>query len=302
MELKALRCFVAVAEQLNFTKAAETLYISQPTLSIHIRELENELGAALFLRDHRQVFLTNQGVALLPAARQILESVDALPSLVREAAIIPLPEVLHIGLDPTEDRTDIPSLQSILRGLSESAPKMKLDIRRVSHERCTEQLLDGTLDAAVIVLESDEKLPPELLTLPLLRDRTILAAAHAEGMTLEEVLQNREFLLFSTSAAPGRSPLENKYVDYLRSICPSLRIRPAEDVATLLLDLSYGNSVSILPSSYIERLDSTLFTIFTTELPDLVLTLAWNKYNVNPAIEMMFHIAQGENTRRKRGI
>ena len=302
MELKALRCFLAVAEQLNFTKAAESLYISQPTLSIHIRELETELGAALFLRDHRQVFLTNQGAALLPAARQIIECVDSLPALVRDAEIVPMPEVLQIGLDPTEDRPDIPSLQGILRGLSERAPHMKLDIRRVSHDQCTEQLLDGTLDAAVIVLEAGESLPSELLTLPLLRDHTIIAAAHADGMTLEQILNTRDFLLFSASAAPGRSPLEDKYLDYLHSICPDLRIRPAEDVSTMLLDLSYGNSVTMLPSSYVERLDSDHFTIFPTELPDLVLTLAWNKYNVNPAIEMMFHIAQGENTRRKRGV
>lgn len=301
MELKALRCFVAVAEQLNFTRAAETLYISQPTLSIHIRELENELGAALFLRNHKQVFLTNQGVALLPAARHILESVDALPALVRDASVTPLPEVLRIGLDPTEDRTDIPTLQNILRTLSERAPAMKLDIRRVSHEKCAEELIDTTLDAAVIVLESGESLPPELLTLPLLRDKTILTAAHAEGMTLEEVLKTKDFLLFSTSAAPGRSPLESKYIDYLRTICPELRVRPVEDVASMLLDLRYGNTVSMLPSSYVDRLDSDLFTIFPTELPDLVLTLAWNKYNVNPAIEMMFHIAQAEDSRRRRG-
>ena len=301
MELKALRCFVAVAEQLNFTRAAETLYISQPTLSIHIKELENELGTVLFLRDHKQVFLTNQGVALLPAARQILESVDALPALVRDAGVIPFPEVLRIGIDPTEDRTDIPSLQSILRSLSDRVPDMKLDIRRVIHDDCAEQLLNGSLDVAVIVLESGEALPPELLTLPLLRDRTILAAAHAEGMTLEEVLRTRDFLLYSSSSAPGRSPLEYKYIDYLRTICPELRVRPVEDTSSMLLDLRYGKSVSILPSSYIDRMDKDLFTIFPTELPDLVLTLAWNKYNVNPAIETIIHSARLDDTRRRRG-
>ena len=74
--LRDLRYFVAVAEELNFTRAAERLHISQPALSKQIRGLETSLHAQLFLRDRRQVSLTAAGEALLDVARPLLDHWD----------------------------------------------------------------------------------------------------------------------------------------------------------------------------------------------------------------------------------
>jgi DNA-binding transcriptional LysR family regulator len=71
-----LRYFVAVAEELHFTRAAERLYLSQPALSKQIRMLERQLGAELFERDRHGVALTPVGVALLPHARRVLAAWD----------------------------------------------------------------------------------------------------------------------------------------------------------------------------------------------------------------------------------
>src|SRR5919202_346010 len=77
LHVRDLRYFVAVAEELHFTRAAESLHISQPSLSRQIRVLERDLGFPLFTRDRRAVALTAGGEALLPRARALLESWDA---------------------------------------------------------------------------------------------------------------------------------------------------------------------------------------------------------------------------------
>lgn len=80
LDPRLLRAFLAVAEELHFTRAAARLYVAQQALSRDIRRLERELGAELFVRTTRQVALTVDGERLLPYARRVLEAQDALLS------------------------------------------------------------------------------------------------------------------------------------------------------------------------------------------------------------------------------
>ncbi|MFB8351489.1 LysR family transcriptional regulator [Streptomyces niveus] len=85
VDLRSLRYFVAVAEELNVGRAAARLHMSQPPLSRAIQQLEGSLGAELFTRSARGMALTEAGHALLPEAREVLARVESLPSLVSEA-------------------------------------------------------------------------------------------------------------------------------------------------------------------------------------------------------------------------
>ncbi|MGW4523090.1 LysR family transcriptional regulator [Amycolatopsis sp. NPDC004378] len=101
MELRQLRYFLAVAEELHFTRAAERLHIASPSLSQQIKKLERELGAALFVRDRRHVELTRAGAALVGDARQILELADAAARRVRGTARTKL-RLGHVSWLPPE--------------------------------------------------------------------------------------------------------------------------------------------------------------------------------------------------------
>src|SRR3954467_718943 len=86
VELRQLRYFVAVAEELHFRRAAERLYVAQPAVSEQIRKLEEELGVRLFDRTQRKVALTESGAALLTEARRVLHQAEAARVAARSAS------------------------------------------------------------------------------------------------------------------------------------------------------------------------------------------------------------------------
>ena len=105
MELRHLRYFVAVAEELHFRRAAERLHVAQPAVSEQVRKLEDELGVRLFDRTPRNVALTDAGAALLPEAYQVLRQAEAARLAARSASDRP---GLRIGYVPTALLASIP--------------------------------------------------------------------------------------------------------------------------------------------------------------------------------------------------
>src|SRR5215213_7736165 len=124
MELRHLRYFVAVAEELHFRRAAERLNIAQPAVSEQIRKLELELGVRLLERTQRSVSLTPAGAAMLPEARSVLGQADTAQRVAREAQTCALGR-LRIGYLPDTLPTHVPRL---LRSYTAGAPGMRVTL------------------------------------------------------------------------------------------------------------------------------------------------------------------------------
>ncbi len=128
LELRHLRYFVAVAEELNFTRAAKRLYIAQPPLSTQIRLLEEELGAQLFERDKRKVFLTQAGKQMLERARDILAAADEAQKMTRRAADGEIGEV-HLGYAASAMFSDV--LPQAIRRFRARLPQVRLTVHEM---------------------------------------------------------------------------------------------------------------------------------------------------------------------------
>ena len=142
MELRHLRYFVAVAEELHFRRAAERLHMSQPPLSQQIRQLEEEVGAVLLLRNQRKVELTAAGAAFLVRAREIL---DAVEDAARQARRVQRGEVgrLAVGFVGSAMYSFVPEL---LRAFREDKPDVGLRLHELGTTEQLRQLEDGRLD------------------------------------------------------------------------------------------------------------------------------------------------------------
>jgi len=146
LELRHLRYFVAVADELHFGRAASRLHLSQPPLSQQIRKLEEILGYALFVRTSRSVKLTNAGEAFLERARRTLRNVQR---DIDETRSIGQGEVgsLHIGFVGSAMLTTLPG---IFRAYREAYPRVNLSLHESFTARVVEGLESGTLDAGIL--------------------------------------------------------------------------------------------------------------------------------------------------------
>lgn len=197
MELKQLRYFLAVAECLNFSRAAESLYISQPALSYQIAELERELGVELFTRDRRRVYLTPEGQALLEPARNLLSQAERLPQLAQQGGVGSEGR-LRIGFDNTEDHFELIGVTQTVADFAMANPGVQLEMSKLPFPECADQVIYDDLDVAFLILRHREKLPPDLTSRPVFRSRIVMVVqADSPAQTCEEAVRRHELLLVS---------------------------------------------------------------------------------------------------------
>ncbi|MCR4524488.1 MULTISPECIES: hydrogen peroxide-inducible genes activator [Bosea] len=192
ISIKHLRYFAALAQHRHFGRAADACAISQPALSLQIKDLEELLGAQLVERDRRQIRLTSLGETFAGRAQQILRSVDELADLAR-ASNPSLSGRLRIGMIPTVAPYLLPA---VIRRLTERFPAVDLRPREAVTGKLTEDLISGGLDIAVMALPASE---PSLQDHPLFDEEFVLvrpvADRHKPAPGIDSLRQMRLLLL-----------------------------------------------------------------------------------------------------------
>jgi len=168
MELRHLTYFVAVAERLNFSRAAEDLHVAQPAISQQVRALEQELGISLFDRVGKRVTLTEAGRALLPHARQILNAVEAARNEIRERGSLERGTV-SLGAPPTVSAHALPTK---ITSFEQKYPGLDVVLREAGTETLVALVEQGQLEMAIV---STDVLPPSLESTPFLEETYVVA-------------------------------------------------------------------------------------------------------------------------------
>lgn len=155
MNLRDLKYIVAVAEQLNFGKAAEVCHVSQPTLSMQIKKLEEYLGVNIFERTNKHVMITDYGHEIVRMAKGILSGADDLIAY-SKSCHDPFAGEFHLGAFPTIAPYFLPK---IIAPITNSMPNLHLLLVEEKSSILIEKLLKGEIDAAILALPiADESL------------------------------------------------------------------------------------------------------------------------------------------------
>ncbi len=249
MQLEQLRYFLAVARHLSFTRAAESLPLSQPSLTNQIRKLERELGVALFERTTRKVHLTPAGEDFVRAAQQILNLVETAELEMHEFSGLKRGRVL-LGTIPTVGAFSLPPL---LAGFRRGFPGIELAIQEEGSDVLLQLLLEETIDLAIIT--AAEAHPSGAIERRcLVVDEMVVLLPPSHGLAGREVvslaeLRDEQFVLFKPGYGLRRIVLD---------ACSEAGFSPRIAFETSQRETIYGMvqeglGITLLPASGIHR-------------------------------------------------
>jgi len=270
--LKQLRYFEALAHHGHFGRAAEACAISQPALSMQIKEMEDVLGAALFDRGARQVQLTQFGEVAVERARDILRAADELGDLAR-ASRDRLVGRLRIGVIPTVAPYLLPK---VIGDLSKRYPELDIHVRETVTPKLIEELGAGRLDTAIVALPVSEHTLQET---PLFDERFVLLRSAREAnapLPNADSLREMRLLLLEEGHC---------FRDQALSFCnmpsgPPREMLDASSLSTLVQMVSAGMGVTLIPEMAVPvetRSATVSVSRFETPEPRRTIGMVWRK-------------------------
>jgi LysR family hydrogen peroxide-inducible transcriptional activator len=285
ISLKQLRYFDALARHCHFGRAAEACAISQPALSMQIKEMEESLGGMLLERGARQVRLTNFGEEVAQRVRDILCSVDELGDFAR-ASRDGFVGRLRIGMIPTIAPYLLPA---VVRDLTRMHPEIDVHVRETTTPKLIQELAEGRLDAAIVALPVSE---PSLAEVALFAENFLLVRpGEDEGTPVpsSEALREMRLLLLEEGHC---------FRDQALSFCnmqpsPPREVLDASSLTTLVQMVSAGLGVTLIPEMAVAvetRSASVSVARFKNPQPSRTIGMIWRK--TNPLTRQLLEISE----------
>lgn len=272
LTLRQLRYFEALTLHGHFGRAAEACAVSQPALSLQIRDLEDSLGAALFERGPRQVRLTRFGEAFAPRVRDILRSVDELEDLARASQQL-LAGRLRIGVIPTIAPYLLPTLISQL-GARHAG--LDIHVRETLTAKLIREVAEGRLDTAIVALPVSEPSFTEVALFA--EDFVLVRPAEDAGKPVPNIEMLREMRLLLLEEG-------HCFRDQALAFCNINKAAPREllegsSLSTLVQMVSAGIGVTLIPEMAVPvetRSAAVSLARFADPQPSRTIGMIWRK-------------------------
>lgn len=288
MTLSELRYIVAVARERHFGRAAEACFVSQPTLSVAVRKLEDELGVTLFERGSNEVTVTATGERIIAQAMRVLDEAGAIKQLAKHGQD-PLVGPLRLGAIYTIAPYLLPQLIPLLR---KRAPHMPLLIDENYTAVLSQRLQQGDLDVIIIALPFEE---PGIVTQPLYDESFVVALPKGHPLSKKTALQpadiaNETVLLLGAGhcfrdQVLRACPACNRSADTLQ------KTLEGSSLETIRLMVASGAGITVLPSTSVgaKHHDKMLaIRPLIKPTPSRRVALAWRKsYTRLEAVEVL---------------
>lgn len=282
MRIEQLWYFVVLAEELNYSAAAERLYISQPSLSKSIRAMEQELDTRLFNRGTRRVMLTEEGSILLEYAQNICREYDKVRNVIRaKKASSMVVEVMPLTFQH--------ELADMLAEFVRCNPDMRVRIMERENRDTIQSLKNGEIDLAIMRYEGNDE---QLRVIPVVSNKMILAVSRNHPLASREVVDLREvqdetFLTFNKA-----SEVYQKSNELLRSSGVSATLRGSElRVNTMKAFIERQHAVALLTDNMIEDDDANICKLPIAGDAKLTISIVLLKGKSRPEVERFVQFA-----------
>lgn len=283
INLEHLFQFITVAEHMNFTKAAEYLFISHSTVSRSIASLETELGVQLFIRDNRSVSLTSSGRVLAERAKQVLRGVDEMVDATRRAAS----DIVTLNITTFNFYNQ--EVFGAFRQFSEQWPEYDLVIRHKPLEEILSMVSSRSTDIGIVFDFALEEDMSEFVVHPILEGEFCVVVPDEHPLAALKSVDAQDPRLAGTLTL---GKLDYEFVQKIGEVSESLStsmVIPQTPMTldSLILQIKSGKGIALLPSHVATEVMSGCSVLKLTSVDSgYKIVMCWRKRNFNPTIPL----------------